>query len=143
MRRVLLDTAVVVYALGREHPYREPCRAIMGRIRDGDLIASASVELVHELAHFLLRRGLPRSLALRHARDAAEMCDLHDFERRDLPLALTLLAEHERLDVRDAVFAATALNRGIDGILSPDRAFDAVPGLDRIDPADAAAVAAL
>lgn len=35
-----------------------------------------------------------------------------------------------------AVFAATALNRGISLILSPDQAYDAVPGLDRLDPAD-------
>jgi predicted nucleic acid-binding protein len=47
------------------------------------------------------------------------------------------------LDVADAVSAATALNRGIGAILSADRDFDAVPELERIDPADARAVEAL
>jgi uncharacterized protein len=45
--------------------------------------------------------------------------------------------------MRDAIFAAQALNRGIDAILSPDRGFDSIPGLERIDPADAEAVATL
>ena len=57
--------------------------------------------------------------------------------------ALNLWNTHERLDVRDAIFAAQALNRGIDAILSPDRGFDEVSGLERIDPADADAVATL
>jgi predicted nucleic acid-binding protein len=57
--------------------------------------------------------------------------------------AMELWSEHDRLDVRDAIFAAQALNRGIDAILSPDRDFDEIPGLQRIDPADAQAVAAL
>jgi hypothetical protein len=28
LRRFLYDTSIVIYALGREHPYREPCRDI-------------------------------------------------------------------------------------------------------------------
>jgi predicted nucleic acid-binding protein len=57
--------------------------------------------------------------------------------------ALELWREHERLDMRDAIFAAQALNRSIDAILSPDRGFDDVAGLERIDPADANALATL
>jgi len=45
--------------------------------------------------------------------------------------------------MRDAIFAAQALNHGIDAILSTDRDFDDVPGLERVDPADAAVVAKL
>lgn len=45
--------------------------------------------------------------------------------------------------MRDAIFAAQALNRGIDAILSPDQDFDGIVGLERIDPTDANAVAML
>ncbi len=57
--------------------------------------------------------------------------------------ALDLWSDYKRLDVRDAIFAAQALNRGINAILSPDRGFDEVSELERIDPADSAAVASL
>jgi predicted nucleic acid-binding protein len=56
---------------------------------------------------------------------------------------LDLFRGHSDLDARDAVFAALALNRGIDAILSTDQAFDGVSGLERIDPADELAVATL
>jgi hypothetical protein len=132
--RFLYDTAVFVYAVGQEHPYRDPCRRIVAAARDGAVAGEASVELVHELAHVLTRRGGDRSRALRLAGAASELARLHEFSPGDLPLVMTLLADHSGLDVRDAVFAATALNRGVSTILSPDRAYDDVPGLDRLDP---------
>jgi len=58
-------------------------------------------------------------------------------------MTLTLLERHERLQARGAVFAATALNREIPVILSPDRGYDEVHGLRRVDPLDRDAVAEL
>jgi len=133
--RFLYDTAVFVYAVGQDHPYRDPCRRIVAAARDGTVAGEASVELVHELVHVLVRRGGDRAKALRLAGAAAELARLHEFSPSDLPLVMTLLGEHAALDARDAVFAATALNRGISLILSPDRAYDQIPGLERLDPA--------
>ncbi|MGA8353972.1 MAG: type II toxin-antitoxin system VapC family toxin [Solirubrobacteraceae bacterium] len=143
MRRFLFDTGVFVYALGGDHPYREPCRAIMSAGRRGLLAAEASVELVHEFAYVRLRKGTTRQVAAQDARDIAATSRLHTVEPRDVERALELWCEHEQLDMRDAIFAAQALNRGIDAILSPDQDFDGIPGLQRIDPADAEAVASL
>jgi len=56
---------------------------------------------------------------------------------------LWLFETHERVTARDATSAAVALNRGFDAILSADRDFDEIPGLERIDPRDHARVAAL
>jgi uncharacterized protein len=134
MTRFLYDTAVFVYALGLEHPYRDPCRRIVAAARDGSVRGEASVELVQELAHVLCRRGGDRVRAVRLAGAAAELFRLHELSPSDLHLAMALMSEHAPLDSRDAVFAATALNRGVGVILSPDRAFDSVPGLERVDP---------
>lgn len=143
MRRFLYDTGVFVYALGGPHDYRDPCRAILHYGERGLLAAEASVELVHEFAYVRRRQGVTRHEASEAARAIAGTCPLHPVTPSDMELALRLWVEHERLDVRDAVFAAQALNRKIDAILSPDRDFDGIPGLERVDPADAAAVAAL
>jgi predicted nucleic acid-binding protein len=143
VRRFLFDTSVFVYALGGEHRYREPCRAILREMRDGQLAGEASVELIHEFAHVRARRKITRIAAAESARDVAGICPVHTVALDDVERALDLWSEHERLDMRDAIFAAQALNRGIDAILSPDRGFDGIPGLERIDPADASAVATL
>jgi len=143
VRRFLFDTSVFLYALGGEHHYREPCRAVMYDGSQGLLSAEASVELIHEFAYVRCRRGISRAVACREALDIAGTSRLHTVTPSDIERALELWREHRRLDMRDAIFAAQALNRGIDAILSPDRGFDGIPGLERIDPADAEAVASL
>lgn len=143
MRRFLFDTAVFVYALGSEHPYREPCRAILREVQGRRLGAEASVELIHEFAYVRLRRAARRADVVRAAGAITRSLSLHTVEPRDMERALELWAEYERLDVRDAIFAAQALNRGIGAILSPDGDFDGIPGLQRIDPTDSEAVATL
>lgn len=143
MRRFLFDTSVFVYALGGEHPYRDSCRAIMGMGVEGRLAGEASIELLHEFVHVRARRTTMRATAVADAHNIAATSRLHAVGRADIERALGLWAEHERLDMRDAIFAAQALNRGIDAILSADRDFDDIDGLERIDPADAEAVASL
>jgi uncharacterized protein len=143
VRRFLFDTSVFIYALGGEHPYRDPCRAIMGMGVEGRLAGEASIELLHEFVHVRARRGATRARAVADARNIAATSRLHAVERADIERALELWTEHERLDIRDAIFAAQALNRGIDAILSPDRGFDGIPALARVDPADSEAVAGL
>lgn len=143
MRRFLYDTSIFIYAVGREHPYRDPCRAILTRAGAEELRGEASADLLQELAHQRFRRTGNRSEASDVARAAARVCKLHALEADDVQRGIGLFEEHAELDARDAVFAAVALNRGIDAILATDRAYDEVPGLERIDPADEQGVASL
>jgi uncharacterized protein len=141
VRRFLLDTGIFLYAIGSEHHYRQPCQAILRELQAGRLAGEASIELIHEFSYVRARRD-SRVGAAHLARRIERSCPLHAVNRADVERALDLWCEHERLDMRDAIFAAQALNRGIDAILSPDHGFDEVPELERIDPADAEAVAA-
>jgi predicted nucleic acid-binding protein len=143
VRRFLFDTSVFLYALGGEHRYRKPCQEILREARDGGLSGEASIELIHEFAYVRQRRVGARADVAHWARRIGRSCPMHAVERADIERALDLWCEHERLDMRDAIFAAQALNRDIDAILSPDRGFDGIPDLERIDPADAIAVASL
>jgi len=135
--RFLFDTAVFLYARGREHEYRESCRQLVRLSEDGALAGEASVELVQEFAHVLRRRGLDGPTVRDQALAVASLCRLHDVEEPDLRLALSLVASVPALGMRDAVHAATALHRGIGVVVSPDRAFDRITGLERLDPRDA------
>lgn len=132
--RALLDSAVFVYAVGGPHPYRQPCRRIVAALGRGGLTADASVEAVQEFCHQRVRRTGDREATARLARQVSGLCTLHDVTVADLRTALDLFERHPALQVRDALHAATALTRGIAAIVSPDTAFDAVAGLERIDP---------
>jgi predicted nucleic acid-binding protein len=143
VRRFLYDTAIFTYALGGEHPYKEPCRQIVRKATAGELRGEASTDLIQEFANQRLRRTGNRDSAAEAARDVARLVRLHPIEPDDALLGIDLFETNPRLDARDAVFAAVALNRGIDIILATDRAFDEVRGLERIDPTDELAVATL
>lgn len=137
--RVLLDTAVFVYAVGGPHPLRQPCRTLVRALTDQRLEGEASVEAVQEFLHQRARRTGDRQEAVERARQVAALCTLHEVAPEDLRVALELFARHEPLHARDAIHAATALNRGIGLVVSPDAAFDDIPGLTRISPEAAAA----
>ncbi|MGH3940314.1 MAG: PIN domain-containing protein [Pseudonocardiaceae bacterium] len=64
---------------------------------------------------------------------------MHDLTAADLTLGLRLFRISDRLNARDVLHAATAINRGIPTIVSPDQAFDDVPQLERLDPVQATA----
>ncbi len=122
-------------ALGDDHPHREACRAIVRAAQRGEAELHGSVDLVQELVFHRLRR-IERAGAVEEGRFAARLCVLLAFDTHVLSRALDLTAS-TRVAGRGAVHAATALLNGFDAIVSPDRDFEAVPGLRRIDPADA------
>jgi predicted nucleic acid-binding protein len=143
VRRFLYDTSIFVYAFGKEHRYREPCREIVRKAAAGDLQGEASADLLQEFAHQRMRRTGDRRGAAEAARNVTKLAWWHPVEPNDVQRGIDLFETHPDLDARDAVFAALAINRGIDAILTTDRAFDGVEGLERIDPADEQTVATL
>lgn len=135
--RILFDTAVLIYAVGGDHAYREPCRRLLAA--SFDIGAEVSVLAVEEFLHQRTRRTGDRAEAGARARDLLQVLRVHDLTRDDVEDALHLHRTVEGLDAADACHAATALRRGVHVIVSPDEAFDGVHGLERQDPAAAAA----
>lgn len=131
---VLLDTSIGVYAIGGEDPRREPSRRLLTRAVTGEFRAYASVEMIQELVHHRLRKTGDRRGASAAGRDLSATCTLLAFDREVLDLSLDLIERLPTIRGRDAVHAATAIAYGIERIASTDRAFDAVPGLTRLDP---------
>lgn len=136
--RALLDTAVFVYAVGDDHPYREPCRRLLAPDVLSAYGGEASVQAIQELLHQRARRTGNRPEAAEVARAMSQLCPLHDLTDTDLRLGLRLFDGSPRLTGRDALHAATAINRGIATIISPDADLDGLDGLTRLDPIDAA-----
>lgn len=137
--RVLLDTAVFVYAVGGAHRYRDACV----RLLEPDALyrygGHASVQAIQELLHQRARRTGDRAGAADVAEAMTQLCTLHQLTLDDLRVGLTLFRRMPRLSGRDALHAATAINRGITTIVSPDSDFDGLDQLTRLDPIDAAA----
>lgn len=131
---IVLDTTVLVYAVGAEHPLREPCRALIERIAEGRIAATTTVEVIQELAHVRARR-CGREDASQLARHYALLLKpLLRPDADELAAGLQLFGTHRTLGCFDAVLAATALRHGATAIVSADRAFSEVDGLAHRDP---------
>lgn len=140
---IVLDTTVLVYAVGADHPLRAPCRAIVAAVGDGSLAATTTPEVIQELADVRARRR-DRDDAAPLATSYAELLSpLLVVDEADLRAGLDLFRSHVRLGAFDCVLAATATHRGANGLVSADRAFADIDGLHHIDPADPEALSSL
>lgn len=133
---IVLDTTVLVYAAGTEHPLRDPCRRIVDAVAQAALTATTTVEVVQEFVHVRSRR--------RDRDDAAELglacadllSPLLTVSGDDLRAGLRLYRHANRLGAFDAVLAAAALAAQAEALLSADGAFAEVVGLRHLVPDD-------
>jgi predicted nucleic acid-binding protein len=136
-----IDTAVIMYAAGGEHPLRDPSRRVLSRIGNGELDGVTSAEVIQEILHRFIR-------VRRSDVGQAQATEAMDFFAPVLPITHAVMrrvpdlaARYPDLDARDLVHLATCIHEGITVIISPDRGFDQVAELRRVDPiafADAA-----
>jgi uncharacterized protein len=131
---IILDTTVLAYAVGEDHPLREPCRRLLAAHASGTIEATTTIEVLHEFAHVRARRRT-REDAVNLTRLYLVALDPVVTTAADLDSGLSLFQEHPELGAFDAVLAAVALGRGAEALVSADRAFASVPGLPWIDPA--------
>jgi predicted nucleic acid-binding protein len=131
---ILLDSTILAYAVGSEHPLRTPCRNLLTAHGDGRIEATTTVEVIQEFAHIRARRRT-RADAVRLARGYLSAFAVLAVSADDLDRGLALFERHPALGAFDSVLAAVALDRGAEALVSADRAFASVPKLRWIDPA--------
>ncbi|MDQ6606622.1 MAG: type II toxin-antitoxin system VapC family toxin [Actinomycetota bacterium] len=131
---IVIDTTVLVYAKGSDHPYREPCRVLVAAIADGRLQATTTAEVIQEFAHVRARRrGRADAAAL--ARDYGELLSpLLPITADSLRDGLRLFESTERLGAFDAVLAAATTTSGASALVSVDREFAAITALNHVIP---------
>ena len=132
---IVVDTTVLLYAVGTHHPLRQPSVRLIEAIREGSLHATTTVEVIQEFVHAFARRRDRRDASRVGRAWAALLAPLISTMREDLEQGLTLYESDPRLGAFDALLAAAALARGAEALVSADRAFAAVSGLRHVDPA--------
>jgi len=137
---ILLDTTVLLYAIGDEHAVRAPCAALIDAHGDGRVELTTTVEVVQEFTHVRSRRK-GRADAVGIARAYARLFELLMTRPEDLQRGLALYEDHPRVGAFDAVLAGVALNRGAEALVSADRAFAEITGLRHHAPDDPAIAA--
>jgi hypothetical protein len=130
---IVVDTNVLVYAVGAEHDLRASARRLMRAVAAGTVAATTTAEVIQGFAHaFARRRG--RTLAVVQASRYVEgLSPLLRPRREDLEAGLSLFERHPRLHAFDCVLAATAVSRDPRAFVSADRGFADVDGLPFVE----------
>lgn len=133
---ILVDTSVLVYAVGDDHRLQAPCRRLVQLVADGTVSATTTVEAIQEFVHVRARRR-PRSDAAALGRAYATLlAPLTQPVTADLEIGLELFERHPDLGAFDAVLAATAQRMSGGVLASTDGAFRSVASLRLLDPSD-------
>ena len=133
---------MIVYA-SVEDPRRAGALQILRAVGTGEAVGTSSPAVIEEVWHLELSGQVPGLAGLaRRAQIILRPLLTVDDETLDLAFDLAPSAD-VKLGANDRVHAATCLRYGIETIVSADRAFDAVEGLERIDPLDADALSDL
>lgn len=131
---ILLDTTVLVYAVGSDHPLRLPCRHVVELVQAGALSGTTTIEVIQEFVHVRSRRTSRSESAAVGRAFAVGLGPLVRPEARDLLEGLALWADTPALGAFDTVLAATARRRHF-ALVSADRGFGGIDGLVHVDPA--------
>lgn len=132
---IVLDTTILVYAVGGEHALAPPCRRLVDAIGAGEVVATTTIEVLQEFAHVRARRRGREDAVRLTERFATLLGPPLQPQPGDLARGLALFAAHERIGAFDAVLAAAAMRVEAQALVSADGAFGVVPGLIHIDPA--------
>jgi uncharacterized protein len=131
---IVLDTTVLLYAKGADHPLRDPTRRLIAAVTDGDIEATTTAEVIQEFVHVRARRR-GRTEAVTLGEDYAELLSpLVTVTAEQLHRGLEIFTRCERLGAFDAVLAAAALCIEADALVSADTAFGTIPALTHVNP---------
>jgi len=129
---VLVDSNVLMYAAGAEHPNKPLAIAFLRRVAAGEIEAAVDAEVLQEIMH--------RYLALNRWPEGRVAYQLtRELFPEILPVTGQVMDEAKRLadkdstlSARDAVHAAVAVTYKLQGICTFDRDFDRIPQCPRV-----------
>ncbi|MGQ0842682.1 MAG: type II toxin-antitoxin system VapC family toxin [Sporichthyaceae bacterium] len=129
---IFLDSNIPMYLVGDDDARRAHVAAVVRRlVGNGDRMVT-DVEVYQEILHryLAIRRQSSITIAFDTLDALAEA--VLPIERPHLDAARDLANAHPTLSARDALHLAVMRQAGIERILSFDRGFDAVAGIERI-----------
>ena len=129
---IFIDSNVPMYLVGAEHPNK--ARAIglvQGSIRGGERLVT-DVEVYQEILHryTAIRRIDAIDVAFRSLDSIVD--EVLTFGMREVRAARTIVDSVDGISARDALHVAIMRSNRVNRILSFDRGFDIVPGIERL-----------
>lgn len=133
---IFIDTNVPIYAAGGLHTLKEPCRRILRLVPASPDVFCTDAEVLQELLHrFIALKRWPEGRLLLDEFSTLMDQRVEAMLPMDVLAAATLADENPQLSARDLIHVAVMRRLGIRQIVTADRGFDRLLGIERLDPA--------
>lgn len=129
---IFVDSNVPMYLVGADHPNKLLARQMLEHaVVDGEVLTT-DAEVLQEILHRYGAIGRRDAIAPAFEAILGVVDIVHPIELEDVQRARRLVVTTPSLSARDAIHVGVMQRRGIDRILTFDRAFDAVEGIARV-----------
>ena len=129
---IFVDSNVPMYLIGAEHPLRARARERVEEVVAAGEALCADAEVLQEILHRYTAIGRSEFIDPAFAVLLGVVDVVYPIERADVERARRLMRTVTRLSARDALHVAVMQARDVGQILSFDRGFDGIPGIERI-----------
>jgi uncharacterized protein len=129
---ILIDSNIPMYLVGADHPHKVDAQRELERLISDRQRLVTDAEAFQEILHRFVAIG--RRDAVQPAFDALRgvVDDVLPITEADVMAAKDTAAGYPALSARDALHVAVMHHAQLSRILSFDRGFDAVPGIERL-----------
>ena len=125
---IFVDTNVIMYAVGRDHPLRPEARAFFADCLERGVPLVTSAEVQQELLHAYLAADRLATLDAALDLQRARIPTIWPIEPEDVAHARLLVDRHPGLGARDLLHLACCARRGVTQIRTFDRGLAAAIG---------------
>jgi predicted nucleic acid-binding protein len=133
---IFVDANIPMYLIGEEHPHRVEAQRILERLAGEGRQLVTSSEILQEILHRYISIDRRDWIELAFETLRAIVDQVLAVESADVFAAKDLVHAHPKMSSRDAVHVAVMRHHQITQILSFDRGFDTVAGIQRLPRAD-------
>jgi hypothetical protein len=129
---ILVDSNVPMYLIGAPHPHKIDAQHALERLATERARLVTDAEVLQEILHRYVAIG--RRDSIQPAFDAllGVVDEVFPIDGRVLERAKNIVLGRTQLSARDALHLAIMQEQGITKILSFDKGFDGLPGIERI-----------
>ena len=129
---IFIDSNVPMYLIGASHPNKARAVELVNGLVRGGVRLVTDVEVYQEILHrYTAIRRIDAIDAAFRSLDAIADAVL-TFGMPEIRIARTVIGTVPGISARDALHVAIMRSHGVDRVLSFDRGFDAVAGIERV-----------
>jgi predicted nucleic acid-binding protein len=129
---ILVDSNVPMYLVGAAHPNKEAARRLLEEAVAAGEALCTDAEVLQEILHRYTAIRRPQDIDPAFESLLAVVDVVYPIERADVERARTLIDRTPQLSARDAIHVAVMRRHDVDQVMSFDRGFDAIAGMERI-----------